>query len=251
MEPNHLFEYCLRLGDNSWILSHRMGELCSRGPFLEEDIATTNIALDHIGQAELFYTYAVKVEGKNRNENDLAYRRTEHEFYNNQLVEQPNSNFAWVVVKSFFMDAFNFYLYTALTTSSDEEIRAIAVKSLKEVSYHLRHSSSWIVRLGDGTEESKTKIQEAINRLWMFTNELFEMDETDDAMVAAQIGADLNDVKLKWDEKINEVLREATLTRPEDKFMVKGGRQGIHSEYLGYILSDTQYLNRVYPDATW
>ncbi len=248
---NSLFKYCLRLGDNSLILGHRLAEYCSNGPYLEEDISITNTSLDLIGQAEAILKYAAKVEGEGRTEDDLTYKRPEIEFYNVQLTEQPNGNFARIIARQFFMDAFNFYLYSALKESTDNTISAIAAKSLKEVTYHLRRSSEWVIRLGDGTNESKTKMQEAINGFWRYTSELFEMDEIDKELIAKGIAVDLKPIQNLWNKKVDEILAMATLIRPEDAYMATGSRKGYHTEHLGYILAEMQYLPRAYPTAKW
>ena len=248
---NSLFKYCLRLGDNSLILGHRLAEYCSNGPYLEEDISITNTSLDLLGQAEEILKYAAEVENAGRTADDLAYKRPEIEFYNVQLTEQPNGNFARIIARQFFMDAFSFYLYSALKESADATLAAIAAKSLKEVTYHFRRSSEWIIRLGDGTNESKTKMQEAINDFWRFTSELFEMDEIDEDLIAKGIAVDLNSIKTLWNKKVDEILAMATLTRPEDAYMATGSRKGYHTEHLGYILAEMQYLPRAYPTAKW
>jgi len=247
----NLKRYVLRLGDNSLILSHRLAEYSSRGPFLEEDLAISNVALDHLGQAELFLKYAAELEGKGRTEDDLAYRRPEVEYLNCQLVEQPNTDFAYIIARQYFIDTFNFFLYDFLKSSKDETIAAISARAVKEVKYHLRRSSEWVVRLGRGTKESRIKMQQAIDDLWMFTGELFEMDETDSELIANGIIPDHRDIKNQWDEHVTATLKEANLQRPENEYMISGSRAGIHSEYLGHILSEMQYLQRAYPDAVW
>ena len=246
-----LLKYCLRLGDTSLILSHRLGEYSSYGPYLEEDLAITNVALDHIGQAESFLKYAAQLEGKGRSEDDLTYKRPEQEFYNVQLVEQPNGDFAHIMARQFFIDAYNFALYSELKNSSDETFAAIANKSLKEVTYHVRRSGEWLVRLGDGTEESHDRMQKAINTLWKYTGELFEMDGTDEALISEGVAVDLNAVQAKWNERVNEVFARAKLERPENNYMVSGSRKGDHSEHLGHLLAEMQSLPRAYPDAVW
>ncbi len=246
-----LFKYCLRIGDNSLILGHRLSEWCGHGPVLEEDIAMTNVALDLVGQARNILAYAGEVEGKGRSEDDLAYLRSEREFLNTQLVELPNGDFAHTVARHFFYDAFSVPYYTVLANSSDEQLAAFAAKSLKEVTYHLRHSSEWILRLGDGTEESHRRMQTAIDAHWRYTGELFETDETDQIMIDAGIGVDMAPIKTSWKEKIEEVLTEATLTKPESNWMAKGGRSGIHTEHFGFILTELQYVQRAHPGAKW
>ncbi len=246
-----LVKYCLRLGDNSLILSHRLAEYSSRGPYLEEDLAISNIALDHLGQADLFLSYAAAVENAGRSADDLAYRRPERKYYNCQLVEQPNQNFAFIMARQLFIDAYNFYLYTALTQSADSDLSAIAEKAIKEVAYHLRRSSEWVIRLGSGTEKSHQKMQQAVDDLWMYTGELFEMDDTDRELMQKNMVPDLNAIRNQWDSRINEVFEEATINRPENGYMARGSRVGIHTEHLGHLLSEMQYLQRAYPDATW
>jgi len=247
----NLFKYILRLADNSLILGHRLSENCSKGPYLEEDISITNTSLDLLGQAEEFLIYAAEVEGTGRTADDLAYKRPEIEFYNVQLTEQPNCEFAQMMARQFFMDAFNYYLYSALKESSDSTIAAISAKSLKEVTYHLRRSSEWVIRLGDGTPFSKAKMQEAIDDLWRFTSELFEMDEIDEALISEGIAVDLKPIQELWNERVDKILKRATLTRPEDGYHATGSRKGYHTEYLGYILAEMQYLPRAYPTAEW
>jgi ring-1,2-phenylacetyl-CoA epoxidase subunit PaaC len=248
---NELIKYCLRLGDNSLILSHRLSEYSSNGPFLEEDLALTNVSLDHLGQAEEWLKYVGDLEGKGKSADDLAYKRKEQEYFNCQLVEFPNTDFAYLSARQFFIDAFNYFLYSELIASKDETIAAIAAKSLKEVTYHLRRSSEWIIRLGDGTEESKEKIQAAIDDLWMYVGDLFETDDIENTLISEGIAANINKVKANWNERVNEILHLATLDRPENEYAVSGGKNGFHSEHMGYILNDMQYLVNAYPDAVW
>ena len=246
-----LYKYVLVLGDDALILGQRLSQWAYKGPFLEEDIALSNISLDMFGRANLFLEYAATLKGNDVTADDLAFKRNEREFSNHILCEQPNGNFADTMVRQFFLDAFYKLFLQKLTKSKDEQLSAIAQKSIKETTYHLRHSSKWIIRLGDGTVESHAKVQSAIDNLWMFTNELFEMNEIDNEMLEQKIGVDCSKLKIEWDKIINEILSEATLNRPEDANMPTGGRQGIHTEHLGHLLSDMQYLQRAYPDATW
>jgi len=247
-----LFKYCCRIGDNSLILGHRLSEWCGHGPILEEDIAMINIALDQLGQAKTILAYAGEVEGKGRNEDSLAFLRTEREFSNAILTEQPNGHFGTTIARQFFMDVFNYYFYHDLHFSKNETLAAFAEKSLKEVTYHMRHTSEWIIRLGDGTEESHEKIQEAIDDLWMFTGELFKMDEVDEILIAEGIAIDLNKIKEQWSAKVREILTEATLSIPdENMWMQEGGKQGSHSEYLGFLLAEMQSMQRTYPNMEW
>jgi ring-1,2-phenylacetyl-CoA epoxidase subunit PaaC len=246
-----LFTYTLRLADDLLILSHRLSEWCGHGPILEEDIALTNRALDHIGEARNLYTHAGQVEGKGRTEDDLAYLRAERQFVNTKLVEQPNGDYAHTIVRSFLFDAYHLPLAEALTKSSDAQIAAIAAKAVKEAQYHLRHSSDWLIRFGDGTAESQRRAQEALEALWTFTGDLFADDDVQAAMVKAGIAPDLSKVKAAFDVTVDKVLAEATLKRPADGFMATGGRQGKHSEHLGFVLAEMQYLQRAYPGAEW
>lgn len=251
MAKASLYKYVLALGDDALILGQRLSQWAYKGPFLEEDIALSNISLDMFGRANLLLEYAATLKGNGTTSDELAFKRSEREFSNHIICEQPNGNFADTMVRQFFLDAFYKLFLQKLTKSKDEQLSAIAQKSIKETTYHLRHSSKWIIRLGDGTVESHAKVQSAIENLWMFTNELFEMNEIDNEMLEQKIGVDCSKLKIEWDKIINEILSEATLNRPEDANMPTGGRQGIHTEHLGHLLSDMQYLQRAYPDATW
>lgn len=248
---NHLLDYTLQIADNSLILGHRLSEWCGHGPILEQDIAVTNIALDLIGQARSLYDYAAQIEGKGRTEDDLAYLRIESQFKNVLLVEQPKGNFGTTIVRQFLFDAYHFAFYTELCKSADKTLAAIAEKSLKEVSYHLRFSSEWMIRLGDGTEESHQKVQEALNDLWSYTGELFETTATDTEMLKTGVGVDLTGIKNFWEGKVDEILKLATLEKPEGTWMQSGGKVGRHSEHLGYILAEMQYMQRAYPGQEW
>ena len=248
---NALLTYCLRRGDDLLILSHRLSEWCGHGPALEEDIALTNRALDHIGEARNLLTYAGQVEGKGRSEDDLAYLRNERQFLNCKLVEQPNGDYAHTIVRSFLFDAYHLPLMQAMLKSSDAQLAAIAGKAVKEATYHLRHSSEWVVRFGDGTEESHQRVQAALDNLWTYTGELFAIDEIDTELVKAGIAPDMTSIKAAFDKTVNDVLAEATLKRPSDGFMASGGRNGQHSEHLGFLLAEMQSLHRAYPGAQW
>ena len=245
-----LFTYTLRIADSSLILGQRMSEWCSNGPTLEEDIAMSNISLDMFGQANGFYQYAAQLDGT-KSADELAFRRNEREFFNHQLVEQENGNFGTTMVRNFLHDVFNFLFYTELSKSKDETLSALASKSLKEVKYHLRHSSNWLIRLGDGTGESNTIVQDALEELWMYTGELFEMDNLDTELLNNGIAVDNSALKSEWDRMVNKTLVKAKLTRPEDAYMATGGKKGLHTEYLGFILSEMRFLQRAYPDAKW
>jgi len=246
-----LINYCLRLGDSSLILGQRMSEWCSNGPILEEDIAMTNISLDLIGQSRTMLTYAGEIEGKGRTEDGLAYKREEREYFNTLLSERPNGHFGETVVRNFLHSAYFYHLYNVLKNSKDEMIAAHAAKSIKEVTYHLRHSSEWLVRLGDGTDESHEKVQTSLNDLWEYTGDLFEMNEVDELLIKEGIVFDLNEVKKEWENTINQVLERATLIKPEDEYMHSGRLDAIHSEYLGHLIAEMQFLQRAYPDAKW
>lgn len=248
-----LFQYTLRQGDTSLILGHRLSEWCGHGPKLEQDIALINIALDLVGQSRSYLEYAARIEDKNRTEDDLAYHRAEREFKNLLLVEQPNGNWGNTIMRSFYYDVFHYLFLHELVKSKDEQIAAIAQKSLKEVTYHLKHNSDWVIRLGDGTKESHDIMQTAAEELWMFTGEMFDMDEVDDILMKEGVAPDLKPLHSKWVQKVKDVFTEATLKMPPvDAWMQSGGKlKGIHSEQMGFILAEMQYLPRAYPNATW
>lgn len=244
-------KYLLQLGDNALILAQRLGEWCGHGPVLEQDIALTNISLDLLGQARMLLTYAGEQEGKGRTEDTLAYFRDAHEYFNVLLVEQPNGDWAYTMARQFFFDVFQYYNYQALLQSRDERVAAIAEKSLKEVTYHLRFSSDWVLRLGDGTETSHRKMQNAVDELWMFTGELFHANDADTAVSQIGIGAELAKIQPLWTAKVKSVLTEATLQMPEPGWMQSGGKDGRHTEYLGFMLAEMQHLQRTYPGLEW
>lgn len=248
---NALFNYLLRLGDDSLILGHRLSEWCGHGPILEEDIAMTNISLDLIGQATNIFEYAAKVEGKGRDENDIAFLRFDKDYKNLLLVERPNGDFGATMMRQFLFDAYRKPLFERLTHSSDETIAAIAGKALKETTYHLRHSSEWIIRLGDGTEESHERIQSSLDELWKYAAELFYEDEVEAELRASGVLPDFDGIKAEWDKTVNHVLGEATLTIPTNNWKQEGGRKGLHSEHLGFILAELQYMQRAYPGMEW
>ena len=251
MATGNQFQYVLSIGDDALITAQRLSEWAYRAPFLEEDIALSNISLDMFGRANLFLDYAAILKGNDTIADDLAFKRNEREFTNKLLCEQPNGNFANTMVRQFFLDAFNKLFLLKLINSNDDQLSAISQKAIKETNYHLRHSSKWIIRLGDGTPESHAKVQLAIDNLWMFTEELFEMNDNDIKMEQQKIGVDCSVLKPQWDIIINDVFLEARVNRPEDLHMTTGGRQGLHTEHLGHLLSDMQYLQRAYPDAAW
>jgi len=246
-----LFRYVLRLGDLSLVLGQRLGEWVGHSPALEEDLGLANIALDLIGQARLLLSYAGEIEGRGRDEDELAYLREQGAYFNAILAEQPNGDFGQTIVRQVLIDAFQLELYERLAASRDERLAAIAVKSVKEVRYHLRYSSDWLVRLGDGTAESHARVQSALDLLWPYTVELFAADELDLAMAESGIGPRLPEVQSAWSARIEAILAEATLKRPADRPHAWHGKRGQHSEHLGYILAEMQYLQRTYPDARW
>jgi ring-1,2-phenylacetyl-CoA epoxidase subunit PaaC len=245
-------EYLLRLGDNALVLSQRLSELCGKGPALEEDMALTNVALDLLGQARMWLTYAGELEGRGRDEDALAYRRDAHEFRNALLVEQPNGNYAHTLMRQFYFDTWHYFLVGALVKASDERIAQIAEKALKEVTYHLRRSGDLIVRLGDGTDVSHAYTQTAADELWMYTGELFTYDAVDEAMQAEGIAPPAAELRAQWLAHVADIFAEATLEMPSpDAWMQKGGKQGRHTEHLGYLLAEMQFLQRAYPGAQW
>lgn len=246
-----LFQYTLRLGDTNLILGQRLSEWTGHGPFLEEDLALTNIALDITGTAKSLLEYAASIEGKGRTEDDFAYFRNDRQFTNALITEQPNGDYANTIVRQVIMDCFDFHFYTELAKSKDETLAGIAQKSIKEVTYHLRHTASWLERFGDGTEESHNRAQNALNDLWQFTGDLFEMTEGDALLVKEGIAVDLNNVKVKWEKHMDDLFEKSTLKKPENVFMQKGSRKGIHTEHLAYILAEMQALPRMYPEAKW
>ncbi len=247
----NLIQYIYGIADNALILGQRLGELCGHGPSLETDIALTNISLDLFGQVRSYYQYVAKLQGGDATEDTVAFLRLEREYKNVLLVEQPNTDFAYSITKQFLFDIFHLALLEELQNSKDEMLVAIAKKSIKEVLYHTRFSSDWIKRLGDGTEESHTRIQTAINDLWIFTDELFHQTDADKAMVAEGIGVDTTLLKVNYYKKVSEILEEATLQTPTIEFFQKGGKQGIHSEHMGFILTELQFMQRTYPNMTW
>jgi len=251
MKNEHLYNYILGIADNSLILGQRMGELCGHGPSLETDIACTNISLDLFGQVRSYFQYASKIAGDGRTEDDIAMLRKEREYKNVLLAEQPNTNFAYTIGRQFLFDVYHLAFLKELQKSSDLTLAAIANKCVKEVSYHERFSSDWVKRLGDGTEESRHKMQEAIDDLWTYTDELFHLTESDKEIISQGIGVDVTLLKDAYYNHVTELLEDATLNIPESKYFQKGGKKGIHTEHLGYLLSDLQYMQRTYPNMEW
>jgi ring-1,2-phenylacetyl-CoA epoxidase subunit PaaC len=273
-EPVSRLHYTLQIADTILIHAQRLSEWCGHGPILEQDIALTNTALDHIGASRSLFQHAADLynalgeeertavftspaldqsfAAKGRaEEDDLAYLRDAWDFRNVLLAEQPNEDWAYTVARSFFLDAFNYYFYMALRQSSDTALAAIAEKSLKEVTYHLKWSSEWVIRLGDGTEESSARMQQAINDRWAFTGELFIPSAADGAALSGGYGPDLADLQALWEGRVASVFSEAGMKTPPGKWMQQGGKTGIHSEHLGYILAEMQYMQRAYPGMSW
>lgn len=251
MTPQQHFEYLLRLGDNALILGQRLSEWCGHGPILEQDIAITNIALDLMGQTRSWLSYAGELEGKGRSEDDLAFLRDVNGFRNVLLVEQSNVDFAYTIVRQFLFDSFNYYLHEGLVKSKDEKIAAIAARSLKEITYHLRYSSEWMIRLGDGTDVSHDKMQQALDDLWPYTDEVLIADEIDEAAAKANIAPSLADFTPSVIAKREEIISRSTLQLPAETYAQRGGKQGQHTEQLGYILADMQWMQRAYPNMEW
>jgi ring-1,2-phenylacetyl-CoA epoxidase subunit PaaC len=246
------FNYLLRLGDNALILSQQLSKLCGKGPALEEDMALTNVALDLLGQTRMWLSYAGELEGKGRTEDDLAFLRDAHDMRNCLLVEQPNGNYADTMVRQFFFDAWHYFLLQGLCSSSDVRIAEVAEKSLKEVTYHLRRSGDLVVRLGDGTAESHARTQAAIDELWPYSGEMFAYDALDEAMAAQGVAPAAAGLRAAFLEHVGAILKESTLAMPPaDAWMQQGGKSGRHSEHLGYILAEMQFLQRAYPGAQW
>jgi ring-1,2-phenylacetyl-CoA epoxidase subunit PaaC len=250
MHPAHL-DYVLRIADTSLILGQRLSEWCGHGPVIEEDIALTNIALDLIGQARLLLTHAGAIEGQGRDEDRLAFLRREPEFRNLTIVELPNGDFGQTILRNFLVAAWQRELWQALTKSSDAELAAIAAKSLKETRYHVQHASDWVVRLGDGTEESHRRMQAAIDTLWPYTAEFFSATLTDDVAAATAVGPAWSSLESAWATAVTPVLEVATLKIPPRTPFLTCGKLGVHSEHLGHLLTEMQYLQRTYPGGTW
>ena len=266
--------YVLQLADNAVIMGQRLGEWCGHGPVLEQDIALTNTSLDHIGRARSLYQYAAELfnnlppaekaecflsvaltqkakSGVKVEEDDMAFLRDAWDYRNFLLVEQPNRDWAYTIARNFFVDAFNYFYYAALCKSSDSTLSAIAEKSLKEITYHLKWSSEWIIRLGDGTDESHARIQEAVNYLWSYTGEMFSLNAVQKDMIATSVAPDTAGIQQSWKARIAAVLAEAKLDMPTGTFSHAGGIDGTHTEHLGYILADLQFMQRTYPDMAW
>jgi ring-1,2-phenylacetyl-CoA epoxidase subunit PaaC len=246
-----LFEYLVRLGDDRLVLGHRLSEWCGHGPILEEDIATANLALDLLGQATLFLRLAGQVEGAGRDEDALAYWRDENQFRNLQLVELPRGDFGFTTMRQFLFDAWSFHLLGALTRSTHAGLAAVAARAHKENRYHLRHSSEWVLRLGDGTDESHRRMQAALDELWPWTGEFCYQDEVDSVLRADGVAPDLVPLRAPWEAMARDVITRATLALPAEPMRMTGGRIGRHTEHLGHLLAEMQIVARSHPGAKW
>lgn len=244
-------EYATRLGDDAVVLGHRISEWVSRGPFLEEDIAYANVALDYIGRARMFYGYAAELANDGRTEDDFAYMRDDRQYRNLLLMEMPRGDFAYSQIRQLFVDIYYNLLLPKLADSKDDTLAAIAAKAIKETRYHLRRSRDWVLRLGDGTEESHRRAQAAVDSLWGYTHELFDMDETEKLLADNGIGVDTTQLREEWLKHVSAILSEATLNVPEDGWAVRGGRIGYHTENLGHLLTEMQFVHRSYPGCQW
>jgi ring-1,2-phenylacetyl-CoA epoxidase subunit PaaC len=246
-----LVVYALRRADDALILGHRLSEWCGYAPMMEEDMALANMGLDLLGQARELYSYAAKVEGNGNDEDKFAYLRDVRQYRNLLLLEQPNGDFARTMTRQFFYAVFADLYWRAMMNSRDATLAAIAAKSEKESAYHVRHSSEWIIRLGDGTDESHRRAQDAVDDLWAYTGEMFEADDSERGLIDAGIAIDQEALRARWMETVSTVLNEATLTLPKGDWMQQGGRSGRHSEHLGHLLSELQSMQRTFPGATW
>lgn len=251
MSKEMIKQYAIRLGDDAVVQGHRLSEWCSNGPFLEEDLALTNVALDFIGRARMFYSYAAEIDGGNFTEDTYAYTRDCRDYTNLLIHELPTGDFAFSMARQYLMDEFGLAFMQCLESSSDETLSAIAAKSVKESRYHLRRSRDWMVRLGDGTEESHDRLQKAVDELWGYIPELFELDELEQNLANDGIAVDTTALKSNWDTAVAAVLGEATINVPQADWAVRGGRQGLHTEHLGHMLSNLQFMQRAYPGQEW
>jgi len=251
IDPQVHFGYLLRLADSNLVLGHRLSEWIGRAPVIEEELALANIALDLIGQARALYAHAARIGGGGDDADALAFLRDQIDYRNLLIVENKNRDFAHTIVRQFLYSAFAELYWDALTASRDTELAGIAVKAVKECAYHVRHSAEWLIRLGDGTQESNNRAQKAVDELWMYTGEMFESDQIDRAVLDAGIGVVATDLKPAWNETVETVLMRATLQRPKDGWMMSGGRSGRHTEHLGHMLAEMQFLQRAYPGQQW
>ncbi len=245
------FQYVLRMGDNALILGQRMSEWCGHSPFLEEDIAMANCALDHVGRARMLLTHAGTLEEKGRTEDDLAFLRDEREIFNFLICELPIGDYAFTLMRQYLVDVYHFHLYSGLEKSSDSMLASIAAKAIKETTYHVRRSGDWIIKLGDGSDESRQRMQDALDELWGYTGELFAADEVDDYASCKGIGPDPHALRSDWERDVFDKLRTATLSIPEEVWQISGGREGVHTETMGALLAEMQFLQRSYPGLNW
>jgi ring-1,2-phenylacetyl-CoA epoxidase subunit PaaC len=250
-DDKKLFAYLIRLADNALILAQQLGDWVGKGPELEEEIAMANFALDYVGQARMLYSLAAEIEGEGRTEDDLAFLRDGIDFHNVLLVEQPNGDFATTIARQFYFESFYQLQLAALENSSEPRLAQIAVKANKEIQYHLKHTRLWLMRLGDGTDESHRRMQTAIDDLWRYSGEMFNADDLDVWAAESGIGPNPADLRENWNDYLSAAIAEATLTMPDAEWMASGGKQGVHSEHLGFLLADMQFLQRAYPGASW
>lgn len=237
--------------DTALILSQRLGELCGHGPVLEQDIAMTNIALDYIGRSRLFYQLISTMDNQNKSEDDYAFLRLESEFRNFLLVEYPNTDFAYTVARQFFVDVYYYLFFEKCLTTQNKDLQAIADKSLKETAYHRKWSSEWIIRLGDGTDTSHQKIQDAVDGLWMYVGEMFQPSNSESAATIESYYPDVSKIKENWHQAVQSIFDQAGLIKPQNDWSMTGGKTGKHTEYMGYILAELQYMQRAYPNMQW
>ena len=251
MNNQNIVDYAIGLGDDSLTLGHRLSEWSSNAPFLEEDLALSNVALDFIGRAMMFYSYAGEKEGAGRSEDDIAYLRDCRQYRNLLICELPIGDFADTMARQFLVDAYDVAFYSELEKSADQTLAAIAAKAVKESRYHLRRSEEWIKRLGDGTAQSHDRIQRAFNNVWGYSHELFEVDPVEQSLIDAGIAVDRPALKPEWERDVQSVLDKATLETPDSQWAIRGGRDGMHTEHLGYLLAELQFMQRAYPGQEW
>jgi len=244
-------DYAIRLGDDALVLGHRLSEWCGNGPFLEEDLALANVALDYLGRARMFFNYAAELAADGSTEDTYAYTRDCREFRNLLINELPRGDFAFTMARQYLVDEFSMAFMQALCGSNDPVLAGIAEKARKEARYHLRRSTDWMLRLGDGTPESHNRLQQAMTDIWGYTQEMFEIDELEESLIKAGIAVDVVALKQAWSSRVSETLVQATIEQPRDDWSVSGGRRGIHTEALGHMLSELQFLQRAYPAQQW
>ena len=244
-------EYVVRLGDDALILGHRLSEWCRNAPFLEEDLALSNVALDFIGRARMFYTYAAELSGQDVTEDTFAYQRDCRDFKNHLIHELPRGDFAFTMVRQYFVDVYSLAFMASLLESNDSRLAAIAGKAIKESEYHLRRSEEWMMRLGESTQESHRRLQSAVDELWRFTGELFDQDSPERELVANGVAVDTRALEADWNQTITATMSKISIEIPKDELQVTGGREGKHTEFLGFLLSELQFLQRAYPGLEW